>query len=277
MSSSGTSFHLVSKRSLRVALLCGVTALVGGCSQDIITNPKAVREEGVKLYNEANYADAAGAFRNAIRQDPRDYKSQYYLGASYDQMRQYHQAIQAYKATMDVMGQSLAGQEDKAFRARVMESLAGALTKCDNPEAEITVLEQRAKATNNPEDILLLAKALRYTSDADAAVATYTRGMLLDPKNFTMAKEAGLYFEQLGQTPRAEQALKRANSLNPNDEQVVAALRRLGVVPGLTIRPVNQTHGPPPSMTQQVRPGMTQTPTPAPAVMLPTDSAGPRD
>jgi len=253
---------------LRVLLLGAVMVAVGGCATDIITNGKESRDEGIKLYNDGNYADAAGAFRNAVRTDPRDFRSQYYLGASFEQMKQFHQAVQAYKATLDVMGQSLAGREDKAFRVRVMDSLAAAITKAEDPGAEITVLEQRAKTTNNVEDMFLLAKVMRYTQDADGAVMWYTKAMLLEPKNFAIAKDAGLYFEQLGQTPRAEHALKRANSLNPNDDQVVAALRRIGVVPGLTVRPVEQTPVAPPSYSPRPQ---------TPAVMLPTDSAGPRD
>src|SRR2546423_6955292 len=74
---------------LRLLLLGALMAMVGGCASDIITNGKESRDEGIKLYNDGNYADAAGAFGNAIRTDPRDFRSQYYLGASFEQMRQY--------------------------------------------------------------------------------------------------------------------------------------------------------------------------------------------
>src|SRR5207302_7871022 len=49
---------------------------------------------------------------------------------------------------------------------------------------------------------------------------------------FTVAKVYGLYLAQVGQKARAEQALRKAYTLNSNDDQVNEALRRLNVVPG---------------------------------------------
>ena len=45
-----------------------------------------------------------------------------------------------------------------------------------------------------------------------------------------------LYLEQLGQTKRADGELRRAYTLNSKDEEVAAALRRLGVVPGPSLK-----------------------------------------
>src|ERR1700744_3746982 len=87
------------RRSLRPLLLAAVSTVAtsafllsaGGCA-DALVYAKDAHNQGMELYNEGDYADAAGAFENATRQDPRDYGSYYYMGACYDQMKDYRQA-----------------------------------------------------------------------------------------------------------------------------------------------------------------------------------------
>src|SRR5688500_3636415 len=66
----------------RWAGLCALALLLaaGGCGDMVMQAPGDTRARGVQLYNEGNFADAAGAFATATRQDPRDYQSYYYLG-----------------------------------------------------------------------------------------------------------------------------------------------------------------------------------------------------
>jgi len=68
------------------AVLCaafgvGVIGLVGGCA-DTITTTRDSQNRGLALYSDGNYADAAGAFRNTVRANPKDYQSLFYLGQS---------------------------------------------------------------------------------------------------------------------------------------------------------------------------------------------------
>ena len=60
------------------SLLLGLAA---GC-QDVLTYSDQTREAGMTAYMQGDYPKAAGAFRSALRQDPRDYRSHYYLGMS---------------------------------------------------------------------------------------------------------------------------------------------------------------------------------------------------
>jgi tetratricopeptide (TPR) repeat protein len=76
----------------------------------------------------------------------------------------------------------------------------------------------------------------RYSGDADAAIAAYDQAALMDPTNFWIAKDYGLYLEQLGQGRMADPHLRRAYALNSTDEDVAAALRRLNVVPGPSLK-----------------------------------------
>ena len=234
---------------LQLLGLCSVL-LIGGCA-DMVSDSKTPRNTGLRNYNQGNYADAAGAFRNAVRNDPRDYKAYYYLGASYEQMGSYQQSIQSYESALDVMKTSLAGREDLAFRQEILNGLASALAKGDPAN-----LDQLAPPGSTPtaEKSFLVAKIHRHLKDLDSALEAYRYASLRDPNSFFIAREYGLYLEQLGMIPQAKTELKRAYALNTKDAEVDSALRRLGVVPGPSLkRSVDMAqppvpHGPIPEM-----------------------------
>jgi tetratricopeptide (TPR) repeat protein len=218
--------------SLSAAIFIG--AIGGGCSSssEIINHSPGQRAEGVRQYQEGNYADAAGSFRQAIRSDPRDYKSQFYLAQSYENLKQYQQAIQAYKASLDAQPRTLAGKEDKEQRLATIKALASCIAKSDTNNAETNQIETAAKNGKQAQDWLLLANIHRDRGDADSALDAYNRAALSDPKDFDVVKEYALYLEQVGQQQQAAKQLKKAYSLNQNDDQVNNALRRLNVIPG---------------------------------------------
>ncbi len=219
--------RLLAAPALLGFMLCG-----GGCS-DVITYARDSREKGLTYYNQRDYDNAAGAFRNAIRQDPADYYSHYYLASCYDHGKAYHQAIQQYKTCLRVLEHSLAAKDDIAFRMKVLDDLGGAIAKCDDRSVETASISD---GSHKVEDLFLRAKVGRLTGDADGAIEAYDQAILLEPRNFYIAKEYGLYLEQLGQTERAGKVLRQAyasaTGANTRDQQVADALRRVGVVPG---------------------------------------------
>jgi tetratricopeptide (TPR) repeat protein len=227
-----TSFRSIHRLILGAAIATALIVVSAGCQQEILSTNSQMRTEGIKQLDEGNYADAAGAFRNAIRSDPRDYRSQFYLAQCYEKLKQYQQAIQAYKASLDAQPGTLAGQEDKAQRLATLDALALCISRCDNRDAEINFLENQAKNSNKSQDYFLLGKIYQDRGDADSALDAYNRAALRDPKDFVLVKQYGLYLEQSGQLQKAQYQLRKAYALNPNDEQVNDALRRIGIVPG---------------------------------------------
>jgi cytochrome c-type biogenesis protein CcmH/NrfG len=231
------SLHQIVRRSICSLLAVGLLAsavFVAGCA-DVITYSRDSRQEGLKLYREQQFADAAGAFRNATRQNPRDYQSFFYLGESEEQLGQHEQAIHAFDTSLEVMSSMAAGRDDLAFRQNVLNGLASAIAKSDAHDSQINSIENQAKS-GNAEQWFILAKIYAYRSDADSALDAYNRAALMDPKNFFVAKEYGLYLEHLGQRPQAEVPLRRAYALDNTDVDVNNALRRLGVVPGPSLK-----------------------------------------
>ena len=191
---------------------------------------------GLRQYQEKNYAEAAAAFRTAVRKDPRDYKSQYYLAVACDAEQRYQESIEAYRATLQIMKLTYNGQDDVDFRMKVLDGFARTVAKSDTHDAELNQLERQAKTSQQSEGFFLLAKIFRYRGDADLALENYQHATLLDNKNFPLLKEYGLYLQQLNQTQRAEATLAQAYRVNDKDPQVVTALRQLGVVPGPSLK-----------------------------------------
>src|SRR5437764_13592826 len=119
------------------ALLAGaMLPCLSGCADNLTWAYESERE-GIEYYNKHEYANAAGDFRNAIGQSPREYKAHYYLGACEDALGHYQEALQAYKACLDVMKTSREGMRDTPFRDRVLTALASGIARSASSDGEI--------------------------------------------------------------------------------------------------------------------------------------------
>jgi tetratricopeptide (TPR) repeat protein len=229
--------HALSRIALAsFALLLLIAAQ--GCT-DMVTFAGDNRAAGIAAYNEGRYTDSAGSFRSALRQDPRDYQSHYWLGLSYNNLQNYQSAIAAFRSCLDTRTITLAGQEDRAIQGKAIEGLAQAIVNSDDGDVEINQVEQRARVAGgakSAQEFFLLAKVYRYRKLPDMALDYYSRACLQDNRNFTYLKEYGLYLEQLQQTAQAQTTIRQAYAVNSDDMEVNASLQRLGIVPGLALK-----------------------------------------
>src|SRR3954470_1929557 len=121
-------FPRISKWIVAAQLLAagGLSLTLTGCA-DVLTYAQDNRDTGILAYNQGDYTKAAGAFRSALRQDPRDYMSHYYPGLSSLGLQNYQQPIVAFRSCMDTQNVTLAGKEDEATRLKALEGLAQAI------------------------------------------------------------------------------------------------------------------------------------------------------
>lgn len=232
------------KRMAAVAVLSlGLAGCGGGISPEMITyNHAAYRQQGIEKFDKADYVNAASSFKEALRQEPGDYTSRYYLGQCYDKMGHPQQAIEEYRTTLNGMTHSLEGKGDVQTRGKVLEALAQAIAHEPDKSGDMAIVERQQPRT--PEDAILLARICRYSGDADTALVHYQEAQQIDPASAPIAKEYGLYLEQLGQAKKADWQLRHAYAMNTRDEEVAAALRRLGVVPGPSLKSEDQLEKP---------------------------------
>lgn len=226
-------------RFLNLSLVLAL-ALLSGCSTaDVITYSRDAQRAGEKHFRDGNYADAAGAFRNSVRQNPQNYEGYYYLGASYEKLNQYQQAMVAYKTARQTIGLSLQGKYDHDFRYKILDGLASAIAHGEGQSVETDAAQRDAEAHGTADSWYLMGKTYAIRGDADSALDAYNRSLLLEPDNFHVAREYGLYLERVGQNDKAVAPLRRAYSLKNDDKEVTAALRRIGIVPGPSLRDRN--------------------------------------
>lgn len=240
MKSTPSRLRLSFARAAAAAVLAaGGAGLLFGCNggvnPEMITyNPRAFREQGIGQYQKADYVNASSSFKEALRQEPGDYTSRYYLGECYDKLGQPQRAIEEYRTTLSVMSKSLEGKGDVAVRGKVLEALSEAIAHEPDRTGDLALIERQQP--RSAENAVLLARIYRYSGDADMALTRYAEAQNIDPTNPLIAKEFGLYLEQLGQNKRADAQLRHAYAMNTRDEEVAAALRRLGVVPGPSLK-----------------------------------------
>lgn len=216
----------------RAASIGLLAIALAGCGE-VISYNRQFRQQGITQYNSGAYTDAASSFQNAIRQEPGDYTSHYYLAECYQRMHMPQQAIEEYQTCRTVMDHSLEGKTDRPVRLKVIEGLAAAIASQTDRSTDLSMLDAGPKTAENA---WIAAKVYRKIGDPDMAIQKFDQAQLIDPRDPAIAKEYGLYLEQLGQTRRADPELRRAYALNDKDEEVAAALRRLGVVPGPSLK-----------------------------------------
>ena len=232
--------QLALKAMVLSVLLLGLFGC-GGVAE-LTASSSGSRQQGIKLDQAGEYVDAAGAFRTAVRTDPTDYRAYYWLGQSYDKLKSDHQAIQAYQAALDVQKRTMPGREDTMTRALIIDAMARTMARANDVTLQDDAISSRHQTA---ETKYIQAKAFQYSGDPDSALETYTQAALLDKKDFQIAKDFGLFLEQIpGQRQEATKQLRRAYSLNPRDQEVVAALRRTGVVPGPSLKEPEQLANP---------------------------------
>ena len=208
-------------------------ASLAGCGTEIVSYDRDFRQKGFTQYNKQDYVNAAQSFKEALRSEPGDYTSRFYLAECYEVLGHPQQAIEEFRTTLTVMTNSLEGKGDTEMRRKVLYALAQAVGHEPDRTGDLAQLEREPRT---PENALLLARIYRFSGDADLAIMRYGEAQQLDPNDPLIAKDYGLYLEQLGQKKKADAELRRAFALNTKDEEVAAALRRLGVVPGPSLK-----------------------------------------
>jgi tetratricopeptide (TPR) repeat protein len=217
-------------RSIALIAFASVSSLaLSGCTETF-SQSFVWYDKGVKLYKADELDDAAGAFRRATQQNPRNYQAFYMLGEVYAAQGRNVEALRAYNAALDVLPTTREGRRDDAFRQEIIERYAEYIASIPSRDIEIASLEARAAERNTSTDWLLLARTLVASGDADGAIDAYNKALLAGPDDITLRRSFGLYLASLGQTRRASPYLRDAYSDNPRDTEVIEALRAAGIV-----------------------------------------------
>jgi tetratricopeptide (TPR) repeat protein len=271
--------HRIYSGVLAIGIAGGSLVLLTACgldTQDVLTWSNDAKREGYQAYNDGRYAEAAGAFRNAIRQNPQDPESEYWLGMCCEQTESWHEAIDAYKSCLSLMPPPGTVHYSVSMHDSAFDRLAHIVAAHDATGGETDLIVQNISKDDPSEDYRLLGRIFRFRGDADSALDNYRKAVQTTPDNFAAQRELGLYLEQLTQNQEAGQVLRDAYRLNQNDAQVNAALRNIGMEPGPNLLAQEQAQPRPyPPSLPAADPGL---PTPASSSEFPAaDAPAPKD
>src|SRR5689334_15345073 len=121
------------------AMMLGLLLSAGACAE-LMTNTRVDREKGIKLYNDGQYADAAGVFRETIKHNAADLQSHLYLAQSLDHLHAYEQAVEQYRATLRIMEKSLEGRDNRELRLKTLDQLADAIAHTQDHDTQQSIL-----------------------------------------------------------------------------------------------------------------------------------------
>lgn len=267
-------------RMMSFALVAAGLAGLAGCGSvqgvDVLTWANDAKRQGMQQYNDGRYAEAAGCFRNAIRQQPADPESHFWLAMSDEQTQSYHEAIDAYKTALQLMPPPNTPHYSVSMHDNAFDRLAHIVAANDPTGSETDLIAQVASKDNSSEEYRMLGRVFRYRGDADSGLENYHKAVQIDPDNFAAQREYGLYLEQLTQNQAAAQVLRDAYRINQNDAQVNNGLRRIGMEPGPGLLASGQPAHPNAAPLPSSDPGLPAVPaantyTPSPDMPAPRD------
>ncbi|NOY30785.1 MAG: tetratricopeptide repeat protein [Planctomycetes bacterium] len=225
---------MISAKTFSAGLLSACLFLLGGCSN--FTN-QALNSNGVRLYQNGNYVQAAEQFQKAIASNPKNADGYYNLasamhknGKLYNRQEDLLQAEQLYNQCL----------EYDPDHAECYRGLAVLLTETQRQDASFRLLEgwaSRSPAIAEPR--IELARLLEETNNLPQASARLVEALAIDPNNSRALTALGRLRELSGDTQQALSNYQRSLSINrfqPNISARIASLQAATSVsaPGMT-------------------------------------------
>lgn len=205
-----------------LALLMLATATAGGCNT---VSSQANNAEGVRLYQQGSYQEAATNFQEAIAADPDSADGYYNLAASL------HKTGTLYSRPEDVrQAEVLYNQclERNPNHLECYRGLAVLLKETQRPDASFRLLNNWNSASpDNPDPKIELARLLEEGGQPEQAKAQLVAALQVDPNNARAFTALGRLRDQSGNHAQALANYQRSLELNrfqPEVVQRVAAL-----------------------------------------------------
>ena len=230
-----------SRKTSTWLVLATAILLHTGCSQ---MNSQALNSEGVRLYQNGNYIQAAEHFQRSIASDPKNADSYYNLasalhknGKLYTRQEDLSQAEQLYNQCLDYNP-----NHTECYRA-----LAVLLSETNRNDAAFRLLEGWSRRNPGIADPQIeLARLLEETNNLDQASARLVQAIAIEPRNSRALTALGRLRERQGDTRQALADYQRSLAINRFQPEISARVATLQAVTGtpsavLTPQPETRT------------------------------------
>ena len=225
------------KTPLKMTVLFGlfVLMLTTGCieptADNWLYNPTVEKFKAEKAMEAGNYAEAEQRLVGVIDHDPSDWHGHYLMGLLL------LDTDRAIKAQSELELALAAEDRHDEETPKILDALARALEQQELYNELYAFLDAQIDRYEGWEDYARKARILAKANDIDGAALAYRQAAYFSRnKTEKIYIELAEFYEGIGDYPKAVQALKWAYYINDENPTIPDRFRRLGVVPGPTLK-----------------------------------------
>jgi tetratricopeptide (TPR) repeat protein len=219
---------MIAMRRCLMGLLLATLLMTLGC-----TPPHVYRDRGVAAYERGDLVEAKQNFAMCLQGDPTNRVCHYHIGLialEQDEPAEARRHLEiAYALTRD-------SKRYEYYSPDLPDALAEALFRQGNYPKLVGFCEELIAESGKVADYLRLARYMHRMGDPDSAVVVYRKAARIappdDPSPYVAMAD---FYEALGQTDLALEALRRAYGINPDNAEIAGRIRSYGLVPGPTV------------------------------------------
>ncbi len=198
-----------SQKNIVVLLIAVVGMVLAGCSN---MTSQSLNSEGVRLYQNGNYIQAAEQFQRAIASNPKQADGYYNLASALHKNGKLHnrqedllQAEQLYNQCLDY----------NPNHTECYRGLAVLLTETNRQDAAFRLLEGwAARNPQQPDPQIELARVLEETNNLPQASSRLVQALAVDPRNSRALTALGRLREHSGDPQQALANYQRSLAIN---------------------------------------------------------------
>jgi Tfp pilus assembly protein PilF len=191
---------------------------LGGCAPTSQDRVRDYNEDGLHLYRQGAYDQAAQTFEAALALEPGDAALLYNAGQCYDRAGDAARAESYYKACL----------QKAPNHAACRNALAGLMVRHGRRDDAVNMVEGWLASQPKLAAAYAADGCLRHQlGDLPAAKLRLEQALELDPHDRRALIELGLVYEALQRPERSLVLYERALDEDPHQDEVAARLRRL--------------------------------------------------
>lgn len=209
--------------------------LASGCYKPAVDggfyNPAVAKFHAGKEIEAGNYVAAQQKLEPVLYNDPQDWEGRYLMGKAYLGQGRALEAQSELEQALAVKDRS------EEWTPKILDALAESLHRQERFEELYAFLDAQINRYEGWEDYARKARFLAKANDIDGAALAYRQAAFFSRNaDEDIYIEMADFFEGLGDYDKAVQSLKWAYYINDEREDIPARLRKLGVVPGPTVK-----------------------------------------
>jgi len=197
-------------------------------------------EQGIKLYDEEQYAEALAKFKEFLSSNPTESKVRVNIANCYRQMDRYGEAIEEYQAALDGIVEEKGALAGDGLAAEILAALGEIHVRQGDLEKASEYFQKSIDV--NPQDERLafnVAEICFNQNQTEKAIAYYKLAVDINPEWPRPYPRMGYAYLNTGNYPAALECFRKFLELAPDDPQAPAIRKLIPSIEKLIKNPGN--------------------------------------